>query len=136
MDKLIDKDDRPEAVLSEEEQEKVKESFGEWVDRDKFELATVSLSPEDAFVTITRSEFERRMSEMQAMNGMAMFGSLPEKYELSINANHSLCQKLLKAKSKGKQRIVENAVDLAKLSQGLLKGEELARFVERQMESL
>ncbi len=136
VDQLINTEDSLEAVLSEEELTKLKEAFSKDLDEEKFVVETKSMTPDDPFVTITRSEFERRMSEMQGMGGMAMFGQMPEKYQLNINANHALSQKLIKAKAPGKKKIVKEALDLAKLSQNLLKGEELSAFVKRQMEKL
>ena len=136
INKLIDKDDAIDAVLSEEELGKLKEKFESNIDGEKFNVATESLNPEDHFVSITRSEFERRMSEMQGMGGMSMFGNMPEKYNLSINANHPLATKILAAKKAKAEELIHTAVDLAKLSQNLLKGEELSKFVERQMQKL
>ena len=136
INKLIDKDDAIDAVLSEEELGKLKEKFESNIDAEKFNVATESLNPEDHFVSITRSEFERRMSEMQGMGGMSMFGNMPEKYNLSINANHPLATKILAAKKAKAEELIHTAVDLAKLSQNLLKGEELSKFVERQMQKL
>lgn len=136
INKLIDKGEDLEAVLSEEDQTKIKEGFEAVVDKEKFEVQTSSLSPEDDFVTITRSEFERRMSEMQGMGGMAMFGNMPEKYTLSINANHSLASKVLNADESEQKQMISTAVDLAKLAQNLLKGEELTSFIQKQLNDL
>lgn len=134
INKLIDKDDAIEAVLGEEDQNKLVDLFNAQVNKEKFEVQCTSLSPEDSFVTITRSEFERRMSEMQGMGGMAMFGAFPEKYVLSVNANHPLASKALN--NAQNSDIVKTAIDLAKLSHNLLKGEELSSFVKRQMQNL
>lgn len=136
INKLIDKGEDLEPVLSEDDQNKIKESFEALLDKERFEVQTSSLSPEDDFVTITRSEFERRMSEMQGMGGMAMFGNMPEKYTLSVNANHALASKLLKAKDQDQKNMISTAVDLAKLAQNLLKGEELTAFIQKQLNEL
>ena len=107
------------------------------VDKDKFAVNTVVLSPSDDFITITRSEWERRMSEMGGMGGMAMFGQMPEKYSVSVNSNHSLAQKVLDTKDEeAKKSLLNNAMDLAKLAQNLLKGKELSDFIKRQEENL
>jgi molecular chaperone HtpG len=136
MDKLIDTGESAESVLSDEELAKLKTFFEESVDAEKFEIRTSTLSPDDQFISITRSEFERRMSEMQGMQGMAMFGALPDKYIIGVNSNHSLSAKALKLDEKERESWVREAIDLAKLEQNLLKGEELSAFVQRQMKNL
>lgn len=133
IDQLIEKDEKPEAVLSETELEAVKKAFESVVDVAKFEVKTVAMNPADQFVTITRSEFERRMSEMQGMGGMSFFGAMPEKYIISVNANHHLAKKVSEGNAGD---VIATAVDLAKLSQNLLKGEELSSFIDKQMNSL
>ena len=136
LDKLIDKDEKAESVLSDDELKSLSEVFEGAVNSEKFKVQTAVLSPDDPFLSITRSEFERRMSEMQGMQGMAMFGAMPEMYTLSVNSNHSLAQRALKLEDAEKESWLKNAIDLAKLEQNLLKGEELNAFVERQMKSL
>ncbi|MBR9860414.1 molecular chaperone HtpG [bacterium] len=136
LDKLIDKDEKNESVLSEDEVNQLKTLFEGEVNTEKFEVQTNVLSPEDHFLSITRSEFERRMSEMQGMGGMAMFGAMPEKYVISINSNHPLAKKALSLDENTKGEWLHNAIDLAKLEQNLLKGEELSSFVNRQMNQL
>jgi molecular chaperone HtpG len=137
LSNLIDKDEKNESVLSEDDEKKLKEAFEKSVDAERFAIATATMSPDEDFITITRSEWERRMSEMQGMGGMgAMFGNMPEKYNISVNTNHALADKILKAKGKKKTELINSAVDLAKLSQNLLSGKELADFVKKQMSSL
>ena len=136
IDKLIDKDEKSESVLSEDEVTKLKETFENSIDKAKFDVRTVVLSPTDDFLTITRSEWERRMSEMGSMGGMAMFGEMPEKYSVSINSNHSLAKKLLDSKEEDQKELMNNAMDLAKLAQNLLKGKELSEFIKRQEKRL
>ena len=134
--KLIDKDEKSESVLSEDDLTKLKEAFEGAVDKEKYTVATEVMSPEEAFITITRSEWERRMSEMGGMGGMQMFGQMPEKYSVSVNTNHELAAKVLKAKGEKQTELMSNAIDLAKLSQNLLSGKELSEFVKKQMASL
>lgn len=136
IDKLIDKGETSESVLNEEEVNKLKEAFENTIDKAKFDIKTVVLSPSDDFLTITRSEWERRMSEMGNMGGMAMFGELPERYSVSINSNHELAKKLLEAKEEDQKELMNNALDLAKLAQNLLKGKELSEFIKRQEKRL
>ena len=136
LNKLIDKDEKNESVLSEDDEKSLKEAFEGILDSERFSVETAVLSPNDDFITITRSEWERRMSEMQGMGGMAMFGNMPEKYAISVNTNHALANKVLKAEGDDKNSIMTTAIELAKLSQNLLRGKELTEFVKKQMAAL
>lgn len=134
--KLIDKDEKTESVLSEDEVTKLKEAFEGAVNKEKYTVVSEVMSPDEAFITITRSEWERRMSEMGGMGGMQMFGQMPEKYSVAVNTNHALAAKVLKAEGEKQTELMSNAIDLAKLSQNLLTGKELSEFVKKQMASL
>jgi molecular chaperone HtpG len=137
---LIDKNEHNETVLSKDEQEKLKELF-------KFEnpelhttVEIKGLSPESAPVIATRPEFMRRMKDM-AMNGGAgmgsFYGNLPEEVTLTVNGNHPIYQKILKESEVDEQgKLVKNLADLALLSQGLLKGNELTSFISRSVEMM
>ena len=85
---------------------------------------------------ITRPEFMRRMKDMQAMGGgMSFYGSMPDMYNLVVNSNHPLIGRILSETDSSKQsQLAKQAADLALLSQGLLKGEELTKFVKRSVE--
>ena len=89
---------------------------------------------------ITQPEFMRRMKEMsQSGGGGVMFGmgNLPEMYNLVVNTNSELATSILSTENEdAKASLVKQALDLAKLSQGLLKGEELTTFVKRSFETL
>ena len=134
--KLIDKDEKNESVLSEDEVTKLKEAFEGAVNKDKYTVISEVMSPDESFITITRSEWERRMSEMGGMGGMQMFGDMPEKYSVSVNTNHPLAAKVLKAKGAKQTELMNNAIDLAKLSNNLLSGKELSEFVKKQYATL
>ncbi|HBN04124.1 MAG TPA: molecular chaperone HtpG [Bacteroidetes bacterium] len=134
--KLIDKDEKSESVLSEDEVTKLKAAFEGVVNKDKYTIVSEVMSPEEAFITITRSEWERRMSEMGGMGGMQMFGQMPEKYSVAVNTNHALANKVLKAEGDAQTELLTKSIDLAKLSQNLLTGKELTEFVKRQMAAL
>ena len=89
---------------------------------------------------ITQPEFMRRMKEMQATGGgggMFGMGNMPDMYNLIVNTNHDLVNEILNTKTKKKQeRLIKQSLDLAKLSQNLLKGEELTAFVNRSFEMI
>lgn len=102
----------------------------------------VQLEPMDSDATpfmITQPEFMRRMKEMQATGGGGMFGmgNFPEMYNLVVNTNSPLVTEILETKTKKKQeRLINQSLDLARLSQGLLKGEELTNFIKRSYEMI
>jgi molecular chaperone HtpG len=95
------------------------------------------MSTSDAPIVITQSEFMRRMKEQQQLSGgggMQMFGSMPESYNLAINSNHKLIGKLLSEKTKKKRiDLINQLLDLALLSQGMLKGESMTKFISRSV---
>ena len=86
---------------------------------------------------ITKPEFMRRMKDMSATGGggMSFYGSLPDMHNLVVNSNHPLISKILNEKNFDKQKqLTKQTADLAMLSQGLLKGEELTKFIKRSVE--
>jgi molecular chaperone HtpG len=134
--KLIDKDEKNESVLSEDDTNKLKEAFEGAIDKEKYTINPEVMSPSDSFITITRSEWERRMSEMGGIGGMQMFGQMPEKYTVAVNTNHPLASKVLKSKGDSQIELLSQAINLAKLSQNLLTGKELSDFVKAQYAAL
>jgi molecular chaperone HtpG len=136
MDKLIKKDEQIPSKLSDEEKEKIKPVFESVLNKEKYNLNLESLSETDAPITITQPEFMRRMKEMSALGGGAGFyGALPEMFNVVVNINHPLATKILNENNEEKKKeIAKQATDLALLSQGMLKGEELAKFVKRSYE--
>lgn len=135
-DNLVQKDTQAESVLSQAEQDKVKEVFTSSLSSlagGSIELK--AMSPTDHPVLITKPEFMRRMKEMQAMQGMDM-GMFPDSHNVVINTNHPLISdKLVKMKGDDKKKDFANYLHgLAKLNQGMLQGEELAAFIERSLE--
>ncbi|NBV57478.1 MAG: molecular chaperone HtpG [Bacteroidetes bacterium] len=134
--KLIDKDEKNESVLNEDDTNKLKDAFEGVIDKEKYTINPEVMSPSDSFITITRSEWERRMSEMGGMGGMQMFGQMPEKYTIAVNTNHPLASKVLKSKGDKQTELLSQAINLAKLSQNLLTGKELSDFVKAQYANL
>ena len=134
--KLIDKDEKNESVLNEDDTNKLKDAFEGVIDKEKYTINPEVMSPSDSFITITRSEWERRMSEMGGMGGMQMFGQMPEKYTVAVNTNHPLASKVLKSKGNKQTELLSQAINLAKLSQNLLTGKELSDFVKAQYDNL
>ena len=138
IDKLVEKDEKRESVLSEEQQTNVKTIF-EAVAKEGDKGGMIQLeamSPDDLPVVVTRNEFMRRMTEMQAMQG-GMGGNMPEFYNIVVNTNHPIiAEKLVNAEGEAGEKLAKQLTDLAKLNQGLLKGKELADFVKRSVEGL
>lgn len=137
IDKLIEKEESAISKLSDKEQEKLKEIIEEGIDKEKFTVQIQNMSISDSPIVITQSEFMRRMKEQQQLSGgggMQMFGSMPESYNLAINSNHNLIGKILVEKTKKKRtNLINQLLDLALLSQGMLKGEDLTAFVSRSV---
>lgn len=139
IDKLIQKDDVQISKLSEDEQTNLKSVLEAIVPKANY---TVQLEPMDSNAApfmITQPEFMRRMKEMSATGGGGMFGmgNFPDMYNLIVNSNSNLATAILKTEDKSAQELlVKQALDLAKISQGLLKGEELTAFVKRSFETL
>lgn len=138
IDKLVNKDEKRKSVLNEEQVNGLKEVFTVGINNDKWRVETEPLSPDDHFITITKPEFERRMQEMAMMNGMGqMFGGMGDSYQVLINSNHPLAGKVAKEENTDtKTGLVKQAIDLAKLQQSLLTGEELSNFIKRSEDLL
>ncbi|MCF6350409.1 MAG: molecular chaperone HtpG [Flavobacteriaceae bacterium] len=132
---LIQKDEVEISKLSENESKKLKEIIEKIVPKEKYTVQLEAMNSKANPFTITQPEFMRRMKEMQQSGGGGMMGmgNFPEMYNLVINTNNDWMQKILKAKAK-QTDYVNQALDLAKLSQNLLKGEELTNFIKRSME--
>lgn len=139
IDNLIKKDDAVISKLNDEEKETLKTTLEELVPKDKFSVQLEAMDSNANPFVITQPEFMRRMKEMSQTGGGGMFGmgNLPEMYNLVVNTNHELVSEILNTKTqKKKERLVNQALDLAKLSQNLLKGEELTAFIKRSYEMI
>ena len=137
IDKLIAKDDNQISKLSEEEQTQLKTVLEEIVPKATYSVQLEPMDSQAAPFMITQPEFMRRMKEMSQTGGGGMFGmgGFPEMYNLVVNTNSDLATNILTNTDKSAQeRLVKQALDLAKLSQGLLKGEDLTSFVKRSFE--
>ena len=105
------------------------------INKDKFNVSFESMSIDDAPIVITQPEFIRRMMEQQKMGGGGFFGAFPETYNMVVNGNHSKISEVLSAAdTEAKTAKVKQLTDLALLSQGMLKGEELSNFIDRSIE--
>ncbi|MGM0477880.1 MAG: molecular chaperone HtpG [Bacteroidota bacterium] len=134
LDNLIKKDEEIPSKLSEEEQETLKPVFENVVDKEKFKIQFESMSESEAPIVVTQPEFIRRMQEQQQMGGAGFMGAFPETYNLVVNSNHAKVSEVLKADDAEKENKAKQLTDLAMLSQGMLKGEALTKFVNRSIE--
>ena len=135
IENLIKKEEASVSKLTDDEKETLKPIIEEVVKEGGY---TVQLEPLDSsslpFV-LTQPEFMRRMKEMQQTGGGGMMGAMPDMYNLVVNTNHELVGQILNTKTqKKKERLIQQALDLAKLSQNLLKGEALTQFIQRSVD--
>ncbi len=134
-DKLIEKDEQNEHILTEDQVKEVTTIFEKAITKPGMHVEIVALHPEELPVTITMDEFMRRMKDMAAMGGgMGFYGQMPDNYKVAINGNHKLVSKILKAVGEEQSNLAKQAVDLALLAQGMLTGAELTAFVSRSVE--
>jgi molecular chaperone HtpG len=138
IDKLIQKDETTISKLSDDEKEKIKSSIETVVPKENYTVQLENLDSKAAPFIITQPEFMRRMKEMSTSGGGGMFGmgNFPEMYNLIVNTNSELASSIVNSPEDAQKDKVKQALDLAKLSQGLLKGEELTAFVKRSFETL
>lgn len=137
IDKLIKKEETSISKLSDDEKEKLKTVLEGLVPKQKYSVQMEALDSNEAPFIITQPEFMRRMKEMSQTGGGGMFGmgNMPEMYNLVVNTNSELASNILNSNDTANQEnLVKQALDLAKLSQNLLKGEELTAFVKRSFE--
>jgi molecular chaperone HtpG len=136
IDKLIKKDEPEISKLNEDEKKALQPVIESVVPKEKFTVVFESMSETDNPMLITQPEFMRRMKDMSAMGGgMGFYGSMPDMYQLVVNSNHPLVSKILAEKDADKQKqLAKQTADLALLSQGLLKGEELTKFIKRSVD--
>lgn len=139
INNLIEKDEVKISKLSDEDKEKLKTDITASINNKSYTIQLENLSGTDAPFIITQSEFMRRMKDMQASGGAGMFGmgNFPEMYNVVVNANSELATEILAKESKEeKDALINQALDLAKLSQGLLKGKELTNFINRSFKNI
>jgi molecular chaperone HtpG len=138
IDNLIKKDDTTISKLSDEQKETLSSLLTEVIPQDKFSVQLEAMDSEANPFVITQPEFMRRMKEMQQTGGgMFGMGNMPEMYNLVVNTNHELIGQILETKTqKKKERLINQALDLAKLSQNLLKGEALTEFIKRSYDMI
>jgi molecular chaperone HtpG len=139
VDNLIDKQESNESILSKDDAEKLKELFNLQIADLHVTTEVKGLSVDSAPVVATRPEFMRRMKDMAGVGGgmTAFYAQMPDEVTLTVNGNHPIYQTLLKEGNADLQKSqVRNLADLALLSQGLLKGNDLTNFINRSVDLL
>ena len=139
IDNLIKKEENTISKLSDEEKEGLKTVLEAIVPKQTYSVQLEAMDSQAAPFIITQPEFMRRMKEMSQSGGGGMFGmgNMPEMYNLVVNTNSPLATTILNTEDKSSQEhLVKQALDLAKLSQNLLKGEALTAFVKRSFEMI
>jgi len=138
LDNLIKKEDTQISKLSDEEKDRLKANLEEVITDKGYTIQLEAMDSAASPFIITEPEFMRRMKEMQQTGGgggMFGMGGMPEMYNLIVNTNHELVGEILNTKTaKKRERLINQSLDLARLSKGLLKGEELTNFIKRSYE--
>ena len=135
LENLIKKDEAIISKISDKEKETLKPIIEEVVKEGGYTVQLEPLDSQSLPFVLTQPEFMRRMKEMQQTGGGGMMGNMPDMYNLVVNTNHELVGQILNTKTKKKkERLIQQALDLAKLSQNLLKGEALTQFIQRSVE--
>lgn len=137
LDNLIKKEETQISKLSDEEKETLKADLEKTITNKSYTVQLEAMDSNASPFIITEPEFMRRMKEMQQTGGGGMFGmgNMPEMYNLIVNTNHELVNEILNTKTaKKKERLINQSLDLARLSKGLLKGQELTEFIKRSYE--
>jgi molecular chaperone HtpG len=139
INNLIKKDEQAISKLNETEKETLKKNIEEAISDQKFSVQIEDLDSTDAPFVITQPEFMRRMKDMQATGGGGMFGmgGFPEMYNLVVNSNSEFASEIIASENaESKNSKIKYALDLAKLSQNLLKGKDLTDFISRSYQNL
>ncbi|THV57748.1 molecular chaperone HtpG [Flagellimonas alvinocaridis] len=140
IDNLVKKEDTAISKLSDEEKDRLKENLEKVISADKgYTIQLEAMDSNASPFIITEPEFMRRMKEMQRTGGGGIFGmgNMPDMYNLIVNTNHELVSEILNTKTdKKRERLINQSLDLARLSKGLLKGEELTKFISRSYDMI
>ena len=134
IENLIKKEEATVSKMSDEEKESLKPLIEAVIPEKKYTVQLEAMDSKGLPFVLTQPEFMRRMKEMQNTGG-GMMGALPEMYTLLVNTNHELVGQILHTKTaKKRERLIQQSLDLARLSQNLLKGEALTAFIKRSVE--
>ncbi|MBL30506.1 MAG: molecular chaperone HtpG [Flavobacteriaceae bacterium] len=136
IENLIKKEESIASKLNDKQKDKLKPMIEEFVKESGYMVQLEPMESKSLPFVLAQPEFMRRMKEMQQTGGGGMMGNnMPGMYTLLVNTNHELITQILETKTaKKRERLINQGMDLAKLSQGLLKGEALTKFLQRSLE--
>lgn len=139
IENLIKKEDVKISKLDEAQRSALKTLVEETVKPFGYNVQAEDLSSESLPFMLTEPEFMRRMKDMQqtGSSGIMGLGSMPDMFNLVVNTNHPLIGEILETKTeKKRKRLIQQGVDLARLSKGILKGKDLADFISRSVDMI
>jgi molecular chaperone HtpG len=137
LENLIKKEESTVSKLSDEEKETLKPMIESVVTQSGYTVQMEAMDSKTLPFVLTQPEFMRRMKEMQQTGGGGMMGNMPDMFNLVVNTNHELVGQILNTKTaKKRERLILQALDLAKLSQNQLKGEALTQFIQRSVDMI
>ncbi|MCX6243319.1 MAG: molecular chaperone HtpG [Bacteroidetes bacterium] len=138
VDKLIKKEEAIPSKLDDDQKNKLKELIEKQVEKGKFTVVVESMSETGQPMMVMQPEFMRRMKDMSALGGgMSYMGELPEQYNLVVNSNNEVINRILKEDDEAKQASgIKELFNLALLAQNMLKGKELSDFIKRTTEMI
>jgi molecular chaperone HtpG len=137
LDKLVELDVQKESVLTESEKKTVQEVFEKAINNTHYKVSIEAMSEDELPVTVSMPEFMRRMKEMGNGGGMMFMGNFPDSYNVAVNGNHALIQKIVKeAEEDKKAELAKYAYQLGMLSQNMLSGSDLTNFIGKSVEML
>ncbi|QCK13359.1 molecular chaperone HtpG [Mangrovivirga cuniculi] len=138
IDKLIDKGTEKESKLTDEQKDSLKSVVEKAIGNENYNVKVEPMDESEMPLVVTLPEFMRRMKDMaKTGGGMNMYGAMPDQFEVSVNANHSMAEKILNAGDENKQvGLAKQVFDLALLSQNMLEGESLTKFIQRSVDYL
>jgi len=136
VENLIKKEEESISKLDETQITTLKEKVESVVKDTGYIIQTEALSSDALPFMLTEPEFMRRMKDMQKTGGGGFMGqNMPDMYNLVINTNHPLASEILETKTdKKREKLIRQALDLAKLSKGVLKGADLSAFIKRSVD--
>lgn len=148
VDNLIKKEDIADADLTDKQKEELNETFKSQlpqIEKVEFSFDYKPLKENVQPIQITQNEYTRRMKEMAAMQtGMSFYGEMPDNFTMVINTNHPLVKQIITdvdgkdaeavSKYASENTAIKQLVDLALLSNNMLKGESLSNFIKRSTE--
>ena len=135
LDKLVEQDLKKESVLTESEKETVQKVFEKAINNTNYKVSIEAMAEDELPVTVSMPEFMRRMKEMGNGGGMMFMGNFPDSYNVAVNGNHPLIQRIVKeGEEVKKEELAKYAYQIAMLSQNLLSGPELTSFIGKSVE--